>query len=447
MVAMSGVFAPAKTKGKPKHEFRDNVLTITTPTSTMQLQWLPEPIAKEKLSHTRKWQECWPEIRIVSPGWSTAATSDLNEFARQKQEAFAAFTETIPEALREIVEPFHSHQWNLLKLIHGNAYGRELADSNRILAYALANNDAFRKVNQKVVTTLAAAHSHQKQKDICTWLGLPGTASFVRLLKKVSPSAAMPFFMRRLGTSLREDKHLSVRMNHLRTINAGVIELVINRRLRPLLSPALLAEVSELDTELDYGHAAAEMDHALAMLKQMKSERVLRTIRSVRAAEAFAAEVNEEYLAYQRRIDAERVARQAAIAEQQIRQARPYPAQVRTTTGPRKHEWPAPPFPGTDFLEPIASYNMLLAEAAEQDNCVASYWPDIVAGRIYIYKLLSPQRATFSIVRKGHDDWVLSQIKGKSNTSVSPSARQVVSKWMYLNSLGVGEQQWVIAGG
>ncbi|TFH14067.1 MAG: hypothetical protein E4H02_10600 [Lentisphaerales bacterium] len=211
--------------------------------------------------------------------------------------------------------------------------------------------------------------------------------------------------------------------------------------------PYLIREVAETDIDAPYSVIADQLQHALEILEQIKSPRELRPFQSIRQIQNFVESVDAEYIAYPQRLEQERVARiQAAErAEQQRRAAR---ADARTRaraprvpgaapSNPNTCPWPPPPVPGTDTIVPITSYRMLCEESVEQNNCIQTYWRMILGKghRVYVYRLMQPQRVTFVIVKRSANTWRLSEIRARSNRKASKEARRVVEKWLYSYSL------------
>ena len=95
----------------------------------------------------------------------------------------------------------------------------------------------------------------------------------------------------------------------------------------------------------------------------------------------------------------------------------------------RRLVFPAPPVPGTSTIVPIASAEDLYTEAREQRNCVASFAGAVAAGAFYIYRLLTPERATVALRRTGRT-WVLDEVAGPGNRPVSDAGHAEVASWL-----------------
>lgn len=84
--------------------------------------------------------------------------------------------------------------------------------------------------------------------------------------------------------------------------------------------------------------------------------------------------------------------------------------------------------PGTDTIVPIRTLQELRAEAETQQNCVLGYAGDIEAGRVYLYRMLSPQRATLEI-RLGQGGPKIGQLARARNRKVNAGTSEVVRSW------------------
>ncbi|MDA1087806.1 MAG: hypothetical protein O2901_12430 [Verrucomicrobia bacterium] len=359
--------------------------------------------------------------------------------ARAKREAFAAFRDSIPQSLCHLVEAFGSHQWLLLQLVNASAPGRELAESNPPLAYMLANSHEFRRTQPDVAAIQARIHAHQRQKVICAWLGFPDTLSTVRLLKKLSLDAVSPSILRRLRLVLKDNAVEAKSLRHRQVIHAGVLDFLLCPRLRALATSSLMDELENSADRAATRGAADQLLHALEILDEIRSRRSIRAFHSIRRIHEFVESVDQEYMDYLRSAEVQRVARLEAAerAERERAEARERARSRRPRIHPNNVEWPQPPLLGTDQIAPITSYAMLCEESDLQSNCIRSYWRSIVdkGQNIYAYRLLEPERATFTIVRMSSSVWRLSELKQAGNRKVSARSRRVVEQWLYSHSL------------
>jgi hypothetical protein len=91
--------------------------------------------------------------------------------------------------------------------------------------------------------------------------------------------------------------------------------------------------------------------------------------------------------------------------------------------------FPEPPVPGCEEIVPIRTFDDLAEEGLFMRHCVVSYASSVRAGRSYIYKVLSPQRATLEIV--GHGPNVrIGQFKLARNGNPADETWLMVRHWI-----------------
>jgi len=93
-------------------------------------------------------------------------------------------------------------------------------------------------------------------------------------------------------------------------------------------------------------------------------------------------------------------------------------------------EWPEPPIPPTDTIQPIQSLEELKTEADAMQHCVFKFADHILAGHYYVYQMLNPVRATIGIRYDGVR-WICDAVRGKSNANVADSLiLEVITEWL-----------------
>ncbi len=416
---------------RPEFEYGDGVLSVNSKGERLRIQFSPYPAAKE-LNSKGEWRKTWPEFRIIP---ESAGIDLKDEAAISKRNAFEAFSNSIPHRMREIVEPFGSHQWMMLLMISGSREGIELAESNPVLAFALANSPEFRASTWREAEREALCQCREKQVDICEWLGFPGKPAVARLFKRIDTRCIYPYMLRRLRLALESDFGGTMKLlAHNKNVNAQMIDLVADPRIRSVITPNLIAEMGAAQCTV-YLSLADQLFHAAELLQRMSRGRPRLRIKSIERAQRLIEEVDRQYTEYCRRL-----AEQGRERREQMRQARRERRRVRAenrarmgSRNPRARKWPPPPIPGTGSIIPLTSYDMLCEEAAVQNNCIRSYWDAISGGEgaAYAYRLLKPERATFMIRKRPGGDWALSEIKARSNQKVSAESRRAVESWLY----------------
>ncbi len=428
-----------------KTEFtsEDGYLHISTHLYRMRLAFAPKPVAQQQDSKGR-WHECWPDVRIIPENYGVGISG---QSASSHEAPLQLFVDSIPQEIREVVRPFASHQWLLLQLCGESDRIRDLAFANPVLAYVFVNNHEMRGTTAKVGHTLALMHAHQKQREMCQWLGFPATQAAVRLFKKIHPESASLSGLRLLRGALSVDSdELMGRLAHCKMINAGVLDFVTNSRLKALVTPALLKEIEQSEEEKQASALSEQLIHCIHNLVHYGLPLFDRPFRSISQIEQFIENADRECMAAQERENERQAALQEArAAEIAHRRGRNAPAEQWRREQRRRDEqtkanWPPAPLPGTDAIIPISSYGMLREEGRMQQNCISSYWRSVTGAQrnAYVYRMLEPERATFTIVKHSGNVWHLSQIKAKSNGRVKPATRAFVREWLYKHSLSTG---------
>jgi hypothetical protein len=269
----------------------------------------------------------------------------------------------------------------------------ELFESNRALAFALASSWVFRP---PVARPLRSARSLLKKKRtaIARWLDFSDAPSCLRVLSKVLPSACTVARLLHLRESLRANDWPKA-LSHLPKLNAGVLRIVTDAALRPSAAFSLLEELTESPaTAMQTAHLLID---AVRMHAQLHEGRRFSPRHSINGVLQLHDELAREF-------------------------------------NGRKHipdlsaELPPPPLLGTSSIVPLSSPVDLFDEGRAMRHCVASYLRLVLDGSTYVYRVLSPERATLSIVRAGVG-WRVGELKGPGNGRISAETRQTVGEW------------------
>jgi len=94
-----------------------------------------------------------------------------------------------------------------------------------------------------------------------------------------------------------------------------------------------------------------------------------------------------------------------------------------------RRSFPAPPIPGNDVIQPLRSEKELMEEGRLMGHCVASYAGEVRFGRRYIYRVLSPERATLEIQWRGGAP-VVAQFNLARNREPSEKSWRAVHNWL-----------------
>jgi hypothetical protein len=409
--------------------FRNGTLCLARGPVEMRITGSPVPRSVMRRGRSGAWEDFTPEFRLVfpyrpapAPGRAAAAakgpgTQMLFDFfdeavsrpsdrprtaAQERKRAFEQFRFSLPKRTARILEPFRTHQWQLLVLLHHDPDAAELAEANPALAFALAQKlDADRAL----IASLRC--SGMRQRDLLGILDLPSSSAAVNLFRKIDPRSIngdnWPAIALVIGEALREPKP---RLNHLSSINTGVVEILLDTRASAAATPRLLEEVAVDRSEIYRGRVVHLITSTLRMQDELRTGPRCQTFQNLARLRAVHEEVSENY---RRRV------RQLIEAN---------------AAGPAC--FPIPPFPGIPGrIEPVTSASDLVDEGEMQGNCVASYAGRVREGNLYIYRVLHPERATLSIARRGPlSAWEIDELECRYNTDVSEETEDFVQAWL-----------------
>jgi hypothetical protein len=172
--------------------------------------------------------------------------------AEQRRKAFDSFRFSLPKEIAKVLEPFRSHQWPLLILLAHDKRVLDLASSNPVLAYAVANWYADYPRSR-------LDFGRMPQRDLLKLLKLPDSAAVVKLIRKIPPESVDQRLWPTLIAALRHPDGASSKfLSHVPTINVGVMELILSPQTRGALTPGLLEEVAA-DPKEKYRGTVARM--------------------------------------------------------------------------------------------------------------------------------------------------------------------------------------------
>ena len=426
-------FMPRSTNPRtPGYRFKDGKLMIFQLDEVMLIRGWEAPSAVRKSDES--WGPLVPEFRLVAPYRRASKPSakkdakapsppsaqgqlafDLFEnstsekpqpakptpLAEQRKRAFDSFRFSLPKEVARVIEGFRSHQWHLLVLLAHDRGSLDLATTNPVLAYAVADWHADHPASLLNFGTMP-------QRDLLKLLDLPATAALVKFFRKIPPESVDRRFWKPLLSVLRQpDGASSKLLAHVPSINLGVMELILTPHIRPALTPTLLEEVAADSKEKYRGAVATMFRDTVVMKDELADERPLNAVTSVARLRELHAKISADF----QKLDA-----------------------LRKSHGPL----PLPPLPGIKGqIIPLHSQTELVAEGREQKNCVASYAASVVAGSCYIYRVLHPSRATLCIRRQADGNWGISELEASCNRKVDPATREFVNQWLEPYRLGI----------
>jgi len=79
----------------------------------------------------------------------------------------------------------------------------------------------------------------------------------------------------------------------------------------------------------------------------------------------------------------------------------------------------------------------LVEESRHQHNCVGGYAERVVGGKVFIYRVLKPERATLSLRLGADGGWEIEQLLRACNQPVSPATALAVQRWLARESVSI----------
>jgi len=196
------------------------------------------------------------------------------------------------------------------------------------------------------------------------------------------------------------DPEVARALSHLPIIPLGVIELVSSPALFQCCRPSLLSEVAEAASSLDRSSVAHLLREVLQMRSALDPERGV-SLLSVKQLHAIHDELLGDYLKW---------------------------LEMRARAG----KFPPAPVPGIPgIIEPVLSAKELIREGRSQSNCVGAYVDRVRGGKVFIYRVTTPERATLSLVNSTDGRWEIGQLLASHNRAVSSQTQDVVEEWMH----------------
>ncbi len=322
--------------------------------------------------------------------------------AQRKKRALDQFRFSLPKPVAHVIEPFRTHQWPLLTFLACDEGALDLASNNPALAFFLAQR---LRCNRELIESLGC--SQMRQRELLDVLGLPSSSNAVKLFRKISPSSLNGDNWQSIIDLLKvELGSRKPRLNHLPSINSGVVEILLDSSAADAALPSLLMEVAKDRSENYRGRIVHLITSTLRMQDEMRVRKKCDRFASVERLRTVHDEVSEHY---------RRRASQLTEASQH-----------------ESDHFRNPPIPGiAGKIEPVTSAAQLVDEGEAQGNCVASYASKVRDGNIFIYRILFPERSTLSIVRKSaFSSWRIGELEGRYNTDASPETEDFVQAWL-----------------
>lgn len=352
-----------------------------------------------------KWSRFVPAFRLLRPKGDLLAIEAGPPGVRgqgvdpllEKHQAFRLFRQSLPPRLALAVERYPARQWAVLRMVQEREDAVELIEQNPALGFCTANLAKFRVLSGNLGKQ-AAELSRRPQREVLAWLGFSDEQAWVNIVRKILPEIVTVERVQALRavTTIAE---VMKRLAHVPIINAGLLELASRPNLMAQLSPALLNEIAAAEEERLQGSAVHLLEDLVRELESMGRRPGLAAIKTLEKLRQRSHEVAEEFQNY---------------------------LEVQRAVG----SFLEPPVPGTADIVPLTDAGQLLEEGRAQRNCVGGYGPRVAGGKVFVYRVLRPERATLSLRLGADGEWEIQQLLLACNQKVSPATEMAVRRWL-----------------
>lgn len=307
----------------------------------------------------------------------------------------------------QVIARFRESEGAILVFTIGGKATVELLQSNPLAGFCLAVNWEFHKPAVPTPHLTGRALARKPQREILGWLAFrPESEAVAKIGRKCMPESLSIDRCLRFRQALVEPDVREM-LAHLPKVNAGVMGLVSSNELRPYLTPHLLANVAETQSEV----ASEDTATLLHDLHEMRS-----LVHRGEPAPKFCSrrQVLEEHDALVLEVNQRGVSRFC------------------------RRTFPPPPIPesreeGVEIM-PISSLAALHALSREQHNCVASYVRRILNGSIFIYRVsVHDDVCTLSLAKDRCGSWQVAELKGACNHTARNNTDCAVRHWLAMS--------------
>jgi hypothetical protein len=329
---------------------------------------------------------------------------------KKNRSAMQDFVSGIPAEVVAVVAPFVWRQMILLSMIRQNRDILELVTSNPVLAWLLADTIAEREIPIGDGCQLI----YRKRREILGFIGGPATDSAVNTLANLR----FDTYLQETCTNIKSVIKNPAWLAGIKGLKS-VPRIVFSNIPKNLDVIRWLAGTQTCDGENDWDRVIRDPGALFTALRIWRDSiqtgialQIAEPVRCVKQCRSMAALVRL-HDAWADRLNA--IENQTQIDEMTTRYG---------TT-----RFPDPPLQGTPEIIPITTITELIEEGREMHNCVVSYAEQIMKSGCYIYRVLSPERATLEVC---NDNGLLlpRQLKAECNRDVSMETRHLVEQWI-----------------
>ena len=346
-------------------------LDINTPSHPKPLYWF----SLDDEGYTQKSQF------LQAPGFSLNILVPAAELAR------------LAEPVAKLVFNLPEKQYQILQAMLISNEALELALSNPLLFILLVVKAEEQQLDENTFKNLVTL----KRTHLLDYVGLPAKPTVARLLVKTSLNFTFLKDLETLPWVLNNPDNLHL-MQHVK--QPSMQHFLFIRRYRETLKTSLLNLITPETT-------SAEADHLLRITRDSfrmgMQPNQLASITSLAELEALHDRLIENYNATEE-------------------------TKLENRYLDLYGDYPSPPLPGNDFLQPLNSWFELIQEGNKMRHCVASYHYQVSKGTTFIYHANASKQLTLALVLKG-ERWVVDEVKGFANSLPTKEDLELIFQW------------------
>lgn len=305
----------------------------------------------------------------------------------------AELNQHIPAQALAIADAATNIKFQILQAMLISDASMELALSNPLL-FALLVNQAHQ---QKLDRATFAALVLEKRSKILDYLELPQSKSVLRLLSRTHFNNANSTDFNSV-LSVLNDQQLLAKLRHVKQLSLN--HLLFVQQFRGLFWPGVLEIISPESSNAFAIYVGRMVVDCCALGANLDS---LRTITTEAALNAL----------HDRLIETRNQARNLLTEQQRLESY---------------GEFPAPPLAGNEKVVPLSSWEELMHEGKEMRHCISAHGHRINAGDFFAYKVLTEQRLTLAIAKRG-ETWRIDEIRGYANALPNEDALLHIHVW------------------
>ena len=253
-----------------------------------------------------------------------------------------------------------------------------------------------------------------RQREIASAIGFGDSEAVVSILKKIQPDACTPRDLSVIGQLIKDARTFPHLLN-AQQISGPAIFILDDEMLRGKLGGDLITYLSREFPLTDDILCAAK---GTELLRGGSKARPFYDLHlGIRDLVRFSPDIVIQ-----------------SFEDYQARHARMVKKLNEGAVSRSSAQFPTPPFPGTEHIQPITTAKELAVEGKEMQHCVKSYLRDILKWFTAVYRVTFPERATLSLERGPHA-WYLGQLKLRNNEEPSEETVAFVHTWLKSNGI------------